>query len=244
MNEKEKIGGRAYSNGLRLKNKSKSVKVYYDQYNNLKVESKYVKSNKFLKYIKYIPIIRGVVTLFFAVFSFLKEVFKEPKKYWFVFLIIFVDLIYLLLPESKNLAFNNIFLVLYIAIPIFLLIKFRNNVSEVLKFHGAEHKAVNYYENDYEGDIGSYSRIHRRCGSNIVFYYLILSTLGSFVNISLNLFLKEIIILGLAFELLKLTPDKLLIIPAVFQKLVTREPDQRQLKAAELALNVLVSNNS
>ena len=124
------------------------------------------------------------------------------------------------------------------------MIKFRNNVSEVLKFHGAEHKAVNYYENNYEGDMKSYSRIHRRCGSNIVFYYFVLSIIVGFINLGLNIYLKEIIILGVAFELLKLTPDNLLFIPAIFQKIVTREPDQRHIDAAKLALNNLLARNS
>lgn len=244
MNNKPKIGGRAYSNGVRLKNKNKSVKAYYDNNGNIKIQTKRVKQNKFMKYIKKIPIIRGIGVLFFAILSFLKEVFKAPKKYWFIFLILIAEVLYMLLPGDSSTTIQGIFFLVYISIPIILLIIFKNSVSEVLKFHGAEHKAVNYYENNYKGNIASYSRIHRRCGSNIVFFYIIISILVAFFNLGLPLILQELLILGLAYEAIKYLPEKLLGIPSVFQKIFAREPDKRQLKAAEAALEVLTKKHN
>lgn len=242
MSSKDKIGGRAYKNGVKLQNTKKSVKAYYDQNNKLQIEIKALKQNKYFKYIKKIPIIRGIATLFLAILSFLKEAVNNPKKYWFIFAIILFDLIYIFMPESTSTGIENIFLFAYFSLPIILILIFKNGISDVLKFHGAEHKAVNYYENNYEGDINSYSRIHRRCGSNIVFYYLIFTFLSSFFTINLNLFIQEFLILGIAYEAIKYTPKKLLFFPTLFQKFVTREPDRKHLKAAEKALEVLTKN--
>ncbi|MFO7815866.1 MAG: DUF1385 domain-containing protein [Halanaerobiales bacterium] len=243
MDNEEKIGGRAYSNGVRLKNKNRSVKAYYDNNGDIKIETKQVKKNTYMNYIKYLPIIRGIAVLFFAVLSFLKEVFKDPKKYWFIFLIVIAEILYMMLPGDSSTAIQGVFFIIYISIPIILLIIFKSSVSEVLKFHGAEHKAVNYYENNYKGNIVSYSRIHRRCGSNIVFFYIIISILVSFFDLGFPLLLKELLILGIAYEAIKYLPEKLLGIPSVFQKIFAREPDERQLKAAEKALEVLTNKN-
>lgn len=241
MDNKDKIGGRAYKNGVRLKNKKRSVKAYYNKNNKLQLEVSGVKQNRYIKYIKNIPIIRGIVILFFAIWSFLKEVIKTPKKYWFVFAIILFDLVFIFMPNSASSGLENTFFILYFAVPIILILFFKNSISEVLKFHGAEHKAVNYYENDYKGDIASYSRIHRRCGSNIVFFYIIFSILVSFFNLGLPLLLQELLILGIAYEAIKYLPKKLLGLPSLFQKIFAREPDKRQLKAAEAALEVLTN---
>ncbi|MFW6135096.1 MAG: DUF1385 domain-containing protein, partial [Elusimicrobiota bacterium] len=92
---------------------------------------------------------------------------------------------------------------------------------------------------DCQGEIASYSRLHRRCGSNLVFYYLLLSFLLDFVNIPLNLFLEELLYLGLAYEFMKYTPEKLMFITTLFQRLVTAEPEARHLKAAARAMHVL-----
>ena len=240
MDNKDKIGGRAYNNGLRLRNNKYSVKVYYDQNDNLKIETQKVITSKYMEYIKKIPVIRGIAALLVAVFSFLKEVFKNPLKYWFIFLIILADIIYVSLPASTGAVYQEIFLVIYFAIPIALIFIFRNSVSEVFKFHGAEHKAVNYYEDNYTRDMASYSRIHRRCGSNIIFFYIIFTIIASFFNIGVNVFIQNLFILGLSYEVMKITPEKLLIFPAMFQKIVTKEPEQRQLEAAKLALQALL----
>ena len=73
MNNKDKIGGRAYKNGVKLKNNRRAVKAYYDKNDNLKTEIRGVKQNKYLKYIKKIPVLRGIAVLFLAILSFLIE---------------------------------------------------------------------------------------------------------------------------------------------------------------------------
>ncbi len=239
MNDKENIGGRAYKNGVRLMDSRRSVKAFYDQDDNLQISISTVKQNDYFKYLKKIPILRGIAALFFALREFLKEVFKEPKKYWFVFLILAADIAFFTIPESAGEGFREIFFLIYFSIPLILILLFKNTVSEVLKFHGAEHKAVNYYENGTEGEIADYSRIHKRCGSNIVFYYLLITFISGFFNIGINFFIQEILFLGIAYEIMKLTPEKLLFIPSFFQRIFAREPEEKQIKAAEAALRVL-----
>ena len=177
--------------------------------------------------------------MLFALSMFLKESVNNPRKYWFVLLIIIFDILILLMPTTAGSTASNLIFILYYSLPIILIIIFKNTIVEVLKFHGAEHKTVHYYENDMQGEIQSYSRLHRRCGSNVVFYYILISIFFGFFNINLNLYLKEIIYLGLAYEAMKYTPERLLFIPQIFQRLVTREPDPKHIKAASLALEVL-----
>lgn len=240
MNEKEAIGGRAYSNGVRLMNSTHSVKAYYDRNDSLQVEVSRVRRSKYLKYIKKIPVLRGIISLLFAVIMFLKEGINKPKKYWAILLIILIDIIYMLLPSTVSGNTMNFLMLLYLVLPVFLLIKFKTIISEVLKYHGAEHKVVHFYEGDCQGDISSYSRLHKRCGSNIVFYYLIISLATVFVYIPLNALLLEFIFLGIAYEAIRYTPDKLLFFPYLFQRLVTKEPDQKHIRAAQRALEVLI----
>ncbi len=240
MNEKEAIGGRAYSNGVRLMDNKYSVKAYYNKNDSLKVEVSKVKRSKYLKYIKKIPVLRGIISLLFAVIMFLKEGINKPKKYWAILLMILIDIIYMLLPSTVSENTMNLLMLLYLLLPIFLLIKFKNIISEVLKYHGAEHKVVNYYEGDYQGDISSYSRLHKRCGSNIVFYYIIISLSTLFLNIAINSLLLEFIFLGIAYEAIKYTPDKLLFLPYLFQRIVTKEPEEKHIRAAQMALEVLI----
>ncbi|MFP4661644.1 MAG: DUF1385 domain-containing protein [Halanaerobiales bacterium] len=237
--EKDTIGGRAYGNGVRLMNSNYTAKAFYDKENNLRVQVSRVKRSKYLNYIKKVPILRGIVSLLFAVIMFLKEGVNNPGKYWAILLIVVVDIIFMMLPSSVGESTMNLLMLLYILIPVVLLIIFKDIIVEILKYHGAEHKTVHYYENDCKGDIQSYSRLHKRCGSNIVFYYLIISLSTIFIYIPINPFLLQLIFLGIAYEAIKYTPDKLLFLPYLFQRIVTREPEEKHIRAAESALEAL-----
>ncbi len=238
MNKKTKMGGRAYGNGIKLMTEKYAVKAYYDDKDQLQYQFSKIKRGKILKFVKKIPIMRGIISLLFALRLFLRESFNNPKKYWVVFLILFADIIYIYLSGTAGVA-GNVIIIIYYSLPVLLIIVFRDKIIEILKYHGAEHKAVHYYENDFEGELDSYSRLHRRCGSNVVFYYLIISFGMSLLAIDLNIYLLELIYLGLAYEVMKYIPDRLLFLPYLFQRLVTREPDYRHIKAAKLALRVL-----
>ena len=239
MNDRDKIGGRAYGNGLRLMNSHRSVKAYYDQDDKLKYDINKVKVNKVFKIFKNIPVLRGIISLLMAIGMFLKEGVKKPKKYWVIFLIIFADIIYIYFSGNGG-TVGEVISFIYFSLPFVLIITFRKTIGEILKYHGAEHKVVHYYENDCQGEINSYSRLHRRCGSNIVFYYILISIGFGFFNLNINYFLLQLLFLGLAYEAIKFTPEKLLFLPQLFQRIVTREPEPKHIKAAEKALNVLI----
>lgn len=240
MNKKESIGGRAYSNGVQLMNSKKAVKAYYDKTGDLKVNIKRSKKIKKAHILKKIPVIRGILSILIALWVFLKEVLKNPIKYWFIFLIILFDLVFWFGGNGEISTYRAVFLISYFMLPLFLIFYFRNNISEVLKFHGAEHMAVNYYENDCQGQIKDYSRIHKSCGSNFIFYFLLFQIIGSLLGFEFNLLIRQLLYIGLAYEAMKYTPDSLLFIVTIIQRFVAKKPDQKQIVAAEKALYILL----
>jgi len=238
---KDNIGGRAFTNGICLMNNKYKVKAHYEN-NNIKFSLHSVKKRKFLKIFNKIPIIRGIFKIFLVLIMFIKESFNNPKKYWIIFTIIGLDLIYMYFSRN-NRTVSHFILLLYLSLPVILILFFRKKIREILKYHGAEHKVVNYYENNFKGSLKSHSRLHRKCGSNIVFYYLIITILAKVIKINLpiNPYIIEFVYIGIAFEVIKYTPDKLLFIPYLFQRLVTKEPEQKHLKIAVVALNQLLN---
>lgn len=242
MKKNENIGGRAYSNGLRLMNRSRSVKVYYNEAGDLQYEINRAKKSRYNDLIKDIPIIRGIFILLYSLLAFLKEVIKNPLQYWFIFLIIILDAYFWFGSSGEGGTLDLIFLMIYVSIPVILIIFFRKNISEVLKYHGAEHMAVNYYENDCRGNIKDYSRLHKRCGSNFVFYYLLFQIIAFFINLNLNFLVENLLYIGLAYEAMIHTPDSFLPVVTIIQRFMTKKPDEKQLKAAEAALKILTED--
>jgi len=160
-----------------------------------------------------------------------------------LFVILPASIISLLQPYIENNIILNLTegIIKIIAFLTYLFVISRlNDIKRVFMYHGAEHKVVHYYEGDCQGDISSYSRLHKRCGSNIVFYYLIISLSTLFVYIPLNPYLLELLFLGIAYEAIKYTPEKLLFLPYLFQRIVTREPEEKHIRAAKMALDVLL----
>jgi uncharacterized protein YqhQ len=242
MKNKENIGGRAYSNGLRLMNSSRSVKAYYNEEDKLQFEINRAKKSKYNDLIKDIPVLRGIFIVIYSIWMFLKEIIKNPLKYWFIFLIIVLDIFFWFGSSAEDSTINFIILMIYFLIPVVLIIFFRNNISEVLKYHGAEHKAVNFYENDFRGNIDDYSRLHKRCGSNFVFYFLLFQITAAFLNIRINIIFEYLLYIGLAYEAMVYTPDTLIPVVTIIQRFMTREPDEKHLKAAEAALKILTED--
>lgn len=242
MNKSENIGGRAYSNGLRLMNSSRSVKVYYNEDGELQFEINRSKKSRYNSLIKDIPVLRGIFIVIYSIWIFLKEIIKNPLKYWFIFLIILLDAYFWFGGSGKDSTINVIFIMLYFSIPVILILFFRKNISEVLKYHGAEHMAVNYYENDFQGNIEDYSRLHKRCGSNFVFYYLLFQIAAMFLNLRINIIFGHLLYIGLAYEAMIYTPDKMIPVVTIIQRFMTQEPDEKQLRAAETALKILIED--
>ncbi len=119
----------------------------------------------------------------------------------------------------------------------------------VFEYHGAEHKSIFNYEKKIELTVENakkQSRFHPRCGTSFVLIVFMVSILVyTFVprqEIFLNNLLLRIALLpliaGLAYEYLKLSAKhvdkafvKMLVAPGLwFQRLTTKDPDDKQLE--------------
>ena len=122
--------------------------------------------------------------------------------------------------------------------------------ARVLRYHGAEHKAINAYEAGVPLDVDhvkKYSRLHPRCGTSFLFIVLIISivlfsimpNLGYMVNLSYRILLIPVIA-GLSYELLRLSGkyrrnvvSRVLTAPGMgFQLLTTKEPTDDMLEVS------------
>jgi uncharacterized protein YqhQ len=130
--------------------------------------------------------------------------------------------------------------------------------AELWRYHGAEHKAVNAYEQGADLDdleaVAAYSRIHDRCGSNLVAILLVLSLV--YLPLSQRLpggafsALYWLCAIALAFELFRLVTRRpqlagcrVVLCPGktLQRYLTTREPQTQQLKVACRALRRVVA---
>ena len=129
---------------------------------------------------------------------------------------------------------------------------------ELWRYHGAEHKAVNAYEAgadlDDLGAVTRYSRIHDRCGSNLVAIILVASLAYLPLARALPGFafsvLYSLLAVAVAFELFRLVTRRpkqaasrlvLFAGKALQRTLTTREPDATQLRLACRALRRVVT---
>lgn len=125
--------------------------------------------------------------------------------------------------------------------------------SKILKYHGAEHKVINCYEQKIEltiDNVKKSSRFHKKCGSNfIVFVILCYFVIFFFVprfSIGMNILIELLVlpvILGIVFEIVEyigksnsFLSDALFSISKVVQGFVTKEPDNDEIEVAIAAL--------
>ncbi|MGM0502019.1 MAG: DUF1385 domain-containing protein [Bacillota bacterium] len=245
-----KIGGRAYRNGLILFGENYSVKAYYEDGELLyQVGQNTLKDNKFFNFVQQIPILRGIFKLLFSLYYFFKEAAGNPKRFWPILAILALDIVlelyFIFFPASSTQVVNQIFfldpLFYWGALIIGVFVLRETLLKEIFKFHGAEHKAVNYYQGDLSGELNDYSRLARRCGTNLVAIYLFLVLVIESLGFGFNIFLETLLLLGVAYELLLIIPESILNIPYLVQKFTTVEPDEKHLKAAQTALDLLLA---
>lgn len=145
----------------------------------------------------------------------------------------------------------------FIRISIFIgyiyIISLIKDIRRVFQYHGAEHKAVNAFENKENltaESASKYSTIHLRCGTNFVLIVFILAVAAfSFLPTSSFFFrvggkiLLAPVIAGLAYEVIrKASKTKSKFIRAIIapglllQKITTKEPGHDQVEVALVAL--------
>lgn len=171
---------------------------------------------------------------------------------------------------SNNRVYSNlmegglrlVFFLLYI-----WLISFSKDIQRVFQYHGAEHKAIYNYENGGELTVANsqkYTTLHPRCGTSFLLIVMLVSILffaclDFILPIPTNLFQKigmrvglrvffMPLIAGISYEAQRYSSKhlnnplvKLLAAPGLaLQKITTKEPDDKQVEVAIVALKAAI----
>jgi uncharacterized protein YqhQ len=161
---------------------------------------------------------------------------------------------------NSSLLFNLVegFIRLAIFIAYLRLIALVPDIKRVFAYHGAEHKAVNAYEDGASMEVESareYNTAHVRCGTSFLFVVLIIAILvfalvglPSLWLMALSRILLLPVIAALGYEVIyygarhnKNVLVRAISLPGLWlQSLTTREPDDSQLEVALAALTKVV----
>ncbi len=132
------------------------------------------------------------------------------------------------------------------------------DIGRVFGYHGAEHKAINAYEQDVElvpEKVAQCSIVHPRCGTAFLLIVMVISIFVFALVGDPTFWIKVVsriilipVIAGIAYEFLKFSAThqknpiiKLLIAPGLaLQGMTTREPDISMLEVSIAALNKLL----
>lgn len=142
-----------------------------------------------------------------------------------------------------------------------LLISKYKDIQRVFEYHGAEHKTINCYEANQEltvENVKKYPRLHKRCGTSFMFIVMIISMIVFLFVQTSNLWLRLLsriilvpLIAGISYEFLKLagrSRSKLIFVlsyPGLcLQKVTTKEPDDKQIETAILAVKKVIEGES
>ena len=141
-------------------------------------------------------------------------------------------------PLGAVLHFFAVFPILPILFLFFAAMKF----TVVGRYHGAEHKAVSAYEKygevTLEGAKGM-SRLHPRCGTNILIYIIAASFVAPFVDWA-PFAVLQFILISEAWFIFGKTRASIAIGNFMQKYLTTSEPDRKELEVAVESLNELL----
>lgn len=269
-NEKIKAGGVALYNGIIFASRYKQINI--DRKENGKISCRtYTNPNTKKDFWEYIPIARGIIGIGSQVGNtagnFVRSIDKADNATKFgTFIAYAVAILALigipigisaLVPEN----YRSFIQVLGIILEFDIYLSFLKTIpqlKQVYKYHGAEHKVVNaaeklpFDELTLE-NVKKQSRIHKRCGGNLIVYFIMLTILTMFIPTP-NLWFKLVFTLGMALvniglaneivEIISILPRPLDIIgyPAsLIQYLTTREPDDDMLQLALYGIRACVN---
>ena len=146
---------------------------------------------------------------------------------------VFKELVILLnLPNALYYAVCAFWLI----ITFFAIMQVRHD--ETCLYHGAEHKVGNWHDKKFKKDITKCSRIHRRCGTNIIATITTFQIVGAIALWVYNIHIPEILISGLPFLVSSIFPFNIL--GLCIQLLTTKEPRNEHLEVAMKAYAVLM----
>lgn len=130
-------------------------------------------------------------------------------------------------------------------------------IKNVFRYHGAEHKCIHCFENGLEltpENCQQFYTLHPRCGTSFLMFVMVISLIlfsllgwpNLFWRIASRLLLVPVIA-GISYELLKWAGRsdniivKILSMPGLYlQKLTTAEPDDEQLEVAIAAMKAVM----
>jgi len=143
-------------------------------------------------------------------------------------------------------------------------ISFIKDVKRIFQYHGAEHKVIHAFEDglslNYE-NVKKFTTLHKRCGTSFVFLLIFVSILlFSLVPPVLKTLFPGVLNLSFAFYKIIIFLSHLVLLPVLgafsnwigkslsflalpglfFQKITTKEPDEKQVEVAVAALQILL----
>lgn len=260
-NKRKKItvGGVALFNGIIFTSDYRQVAV---QKEGEKINSRSTNLIKDKRIISKIPVIRGLIGLGNQIGNsipdFMRSSGEEEKSSKLNTLLLYAILIVacisipVLISAFFSGKYQSIIQALIIALEFVMYICMLKSIPDLdtlFKYHGAEHKAVNAYENLKLEEINlenvrKQSRFHKRCGGNFIVYFVILTMLSTLLPIenliikALSMMLLCIFNIGLAYEIVNLfskfkKPFDIINYPAtLIQLFTTKEPTDEMLKLA------------
>ena len=141
-------------------------------------------------------------------------------------------------PVGDVLAFFAAFPILPALLPFFVAMKF----TPIGRYHGAEHKAVAAYEKHgevtLEGAKGM-SRIHPRCGTNILIYIILVAFLDPFIDWT-PFAVLQFILISEAWFIFGKTRVSIIVGNFLQRYFTTSEPHQKELEVAVESLKELL----
>ncbi|MCL2399433.1 MAG: DUF1385 domain-containing protein [Defluviitaleaceae bacterium] len=138
-----------------------------------------------------------------------------------------------------------------------LLISRSKDIRRVFEYHGAEHKAINAYEQNAEltpDNVQTYSRLHNRCGTSFLLIVMFISILvfafvrtpDPWIRLASRLILIPVVA-GLSYEVIRWAGRsksglvKVISFPGLcLQRITTSEPDNSQTEIAITALKAVL----
>jgi len=160
-------------------------------------------------------------------------------------------------PAMNNIAYNAIDGLLRVVIffTYIVSISLMDDIRRVFQYHGAEHKTVYTFEANEELTVENAkgkSTLHPRCGTSFLLFVmaisiLVFSLIPSSAHFSIKFGARVVLIpliAGLAYEVIRFSARhlksrlcRMLITPGLWlQRITTKEPDEKQLEIAIVAL--------
>lgn len=282
---KENIGGIALNNGIIIKSEKRDVTTKIANDGKITVDIDNYTNSNYKFSILDLPFIRGIYNISSQLLSSKDELKDSMRsicnllniKYsdkdlninipFLVFLILIIlSLLIVVIPILISIPFKcNVIIQALIQVIIFsilfIVIGSNKALSSLLEYHGAEHKIINAYETlDAEditiGNVKKKSRIHRRCGTNFISFFILITILETLFLPINSIVIKMIILASLiifnisfAYELVAFVGILPRTISYIFypimavQYITTKAPSDDKIKLAIYGIRAILNDN-